>query len=80
MDFFSSLSKLTIEGRCPRLNQLNLWLDGQKSNYLGHQPFIRKACLTVEETSKKRTFRHGDWAIIYSLLMIYFGDRSGERA
>jgi excinuclease ABC subunit C len=29
---------------------------------------------------KKWTFRHRDWAMIYSQLMIYFGDRIGERA
>jgi len=30
-------------------------------------------------SSKKWTFRHRDWAMIYAQLMIYFGERMGER-
>jgi transposase-like protein len=44
------------------------------------QALIKRFCLAVEEAAKKRTFRHRDWAMIYSQLMLYFGDRLGERA
>ena len=36
--------------------------------------------LAVEEAAKKWTLRHREWAMIYSQLMIYFGDRLGESA
>ena len=44
------------------------------------QALIKQVYLAVEEAAKKWTFRHRDWAMIYSQLMIYFGDRLGERA
>ena len=47
---------------------------------LNDQALIKQVCLAVEEAAKKWTFRHRDWAMIYSQLMIYFGDRLGERA
>jgi hypothetical protein len=34
--------------------------------------------LAVEEAAKKWTFHHRDRAMIYSLLIIYFGDHLGE--
>lgn len=33
------------------------------------------AYLAVEEAARKWTMRHGDWAMIYSQLMIFFEDR-----
>ena len=47
---------------------------------LNDQALIKQVYLAVEEAAKKWTFRHRDWAMIYSQLMIYFGDRLGERA
>ncbi|MCX6570757.1 MAG: hypothetical protein NT006_04955 [Candidatus Aminicenantes bacterium] len=41
---------------------------------------IKQVYLAVEEAAKKWTFRHRDWAMIYCQLIIYFGDRLGERA
>ncbi len=32
------------------------------------------------ELSKKWIFRHREWAVIYSQLMIYFGERLVEQA
>jgi putative transposase len=51
-----------------------------KSIFPNDQALIKQIYLAVEEAAKKWTFRHRDWAMIYSQLMIYFGDRLGERA
>jgi putative transposase len=51
-----------------------------KSIFPNDQALIKQVYLAVEEAAKKWTFRHRDWAMIYSQLMIYFGDRLGERA
>lgn len=44
------------------------------------QALIKQVYLAVEEAAKKWTLRQRDWAMIYSQLIIYFGDRLGERA
>jgi len=46
----------------------------------GSQALLKQVYLAVEEAANKWTFCHRDWAMIYSQLMIYFGDRIGERA
>jgi putative transposase len=51
-----------------------------KSIFPNDQALIKQVYLAVEEAAKKWTLRHRDWAMIYSQLMIYFGDRLGERA
>jgi len=51
-----------------------------KSIFPNDQALIKQVCLAVEEAAKKWTFRHRDWAMIYSQLKIYFSDRLGERA
>jgi len=38
---------------------------------------LRLLFLAVEEASKKWTSRHRDWAMIYSQLLIFFGDPLG---
>jgi putative transposase len=44
------------------------------------QALIKQVCLAVEEAVEKWTFRHRGWAMIYSQLMIYFGERLAECA
>jgi len=51
-----------------------------KAIFPSEQVLVKQVHLAVEEASKKWTFRHRDWAVIYSRLMIYFGDRLRERA
>ena len=51
-----------------------------KSIFPNDQALIKLVFLAVEEASKKWTFRHREWAIIYSQLMILFGDRLGKQA
>jgi transposase-like protein len=51
-----------------------------KAIFPNDQALIKQVYLAVEEVAKKWTLRHRDWAMIYSQLMIYFGDRLGERA
>jgi putative transposase len=51
-----------------------------KSIFPNDQALIKQVYLAVEEAAKKWTLRHRDWAMTYSQLMIYFGDRLGERA
>jgi putative transposase len=50
-----------------------------KAIFPNDQALIKQVYLAVEEAAKKWTFRHRDWAMIYSQLMIYFGDRLGGR-
>jgi transposase-like protein len=50
-----------------------------KSSYLQNQPYLRRVYLAIVEASKKWIFRHRDWAVIYSQLMIYFGERLAEQ-
>jgi hypothetical protein len=54
-------------------------LAGPKGTHPDNQPFVRLAYLAVEEASKKWIFRHQEWAVIYSQLMIYFGERLAEQ-
>ena len=51
-----------------------------KSIFPNDQALIKQVYLAVEEAAKKWTFRHRDWAMIYSQMMIYFGDRLGDQA
>lgn len=50
-----------------------------KAIFPNDQALIKLVFLAVEEASKKWTFRHLDWAMIYSQLMIFFGDRLGKQ-
>jgi len=50
-----------------------------KSIFPNDQTLIKQVYLAVEEAAKKWTSRHRDWVMICSQLMIYFGDRLGER-
>ncbi len=50
-----------------------------KAIFPNDQALIKLVFLAVEEASKKWTFRHRDWAMIYSQLMIFFGDRLGKQ-
>jgi putative transposase len=50
-----------------------------KAIFPNDQALIKLVFLAVEEASKKWTFRHQDWAMIYSQLMIFFGDRLGKQ-
>jgi putative transposase len=50
-----------------------------KSIFPNDQALIKQVYLAVEEAAKKWTFRHRDWAMISSQLMVNFGDRLGER-
>jgi putative transposase len=51
-----------------------------KSIFPNDQALIKQVYLALEEAAKKWTFRHRGWAMTCSQLMIYFGDRLGERA
>jgi putative transposase len=51
-----------------------------KSIFPNDQALIKQVYLAVEEAAKKWTLRHREWAMMYSQLMIYFGDRLGESA
>jgi transposase-like protein len=51
-----------------------------KSIFPNDQALIKLVFLAVEEASKKWTFRRRDWAMIYSQLVIFFGDRLGKQA
>ena len=51
-----------------------------KSAFPNDQALLKQVYLAVEEAARKWTFRHRDWAMIYSQLMIYFSDRMAERA
>jgi len=46
-----------------------------KSSFPNEQSLFKLVYLAVEETSRKWTMRHRDWAMIYSQLMIFFKDR-----
>lgn len=50
-----------------------------KSIFPNDQALIKLVFLAVEEASKKWTFRRRDWAMIYSQLVIFFGDRLGKQ-
>jgi transposase-like protein len=51
-----------------------------KAIFPNDQALIKQVYLAVEEASKKWIFRHREWAVIYSQLMIYFGERLAEQA
>ena len=51
-----------------------------KAIFPNDQALIKQVYLAVEEASKKWIFRHREWAVIYSQLMIYFGERLVEQA
>lgn len=50
-----------------------------KAIFPNDQGLIKLVFPAVEEASKKWTFRHRDRAMIYSQLMIFFGDRLGKK-
>ncbi len=50
-------------------------VDKNKSSFPNEQSLFKLVYLAVEETSRKWTMRHRDWAMIYSQLMIFFEDR-----
>lgn len=45
-----------------------------------NQALVKLVFQAVEEASKKWTSRRRDWAVIYSQLMIFFGDRLRKQA
>jgi putative transposase len=51
-----------------------------KAIFPNEQALVKQVYLAIEDASKKWIFRHREWAVIYSQLMIYFGERLGERA
>ena len=50
-----------------------------KAIFPNEQALVKQVYLAIEGASRKWIFRHRDWAMIYSQLMIYFGDRLTER-
>lgn len=46
-----------------------------KAVFPNDQALIKQVYLAIQEASKKWTFRQREWAMIYSQLMILFGDR-----
>jgi transposase-like protein len=51
-----------------------------KAIFPSEPALTKQVYLAIEEASRKWTMRHRDWAVIYSQLMIYFGDRLAEQA
>jgi putative transposase len=51
-----------------------------KSIFPNDQALIKPMFQAMEEASKKWTFRRRDWAMIFSQLVIFFGDRLGKQA
>ena len=49
-----------------------------KSSFPNEQSLTKLVYLVVEEAAKKWTMRQRDWAMIYSLLMIFFEARLGK--
>ena len=49
-----------------------------KAIFPNEQALVKQVYLAIAEASKKWTMRHREWAVIYSQLMIYFGDRLTE--
>lgn len=50
-----------------------------KAIFPSGQALVKQVCLAIEGASRKWIFRHREWPVIYSQLMIYFGDRLAER-
>jgi len=50
-----------------------------KAIFPSEQALVKQVYLAIEAASRKWTMRHREWAVIYSQLMIYFGDRLAER-
>jgi transposase-like protein len=50
-----------------------------KAIFPNEQALVKQVYLAIDDASKKWIFRHREWAVIYSQLMIYFGERLGER-
>jgi putative transposase len=50
-----------------------------KAIFPNEQALVKQVYLAIEGASRKWIFRHRDWAMIYSQLMIYFGERLTER-
>jgi len=62
------------------LNRMIKKVSKNKAIFPNDQALIKQVFLAVEDASKKWTFRQRDWAMIYSQLMIHFGDRMGGQA
>jgi putative transposase len=50
-----------------------------KAIFPNEQALVKQVYLAIEGASKKWIFRHREWPVIYSQLMIYFGDRLTEQ-
>jgi putative transposase len=50
-----------------------------KAIFPNEPALVKQVYLAIEEASRKWTLRHREWAVIYSQLMIYFGERLEER-
>jgi transposase-like protein len=61
------------------LNRMIKKVTKNKAIFPNDQALIKQVFLAVQDASKKWTFRQRDWAMIYSQLMIFFGDRLGTR-
>lgn len=61
------------------LNRMIKKVTKNKAIFPNDQALIKQVFLAVQEASRKWTFRQRDWAMIYSQLMIFFGDRLGAR-
>jgi len=50
-----------------------------KAIFPGEPALVKQVYLAIEQASRKWIFRHREWAVIYSQLMIYIGERLAER-
>ena len=62
------------------MNRMNKKVTKNKAIFPNDQALIKQVYLAIDEASKKCTFRQRDWAMIYSQLMIFFGDRMRGQA
>ncbi len=62
------------------LNRMIKKVTKNKTIFPNDQALIKQVFFAMEEDLKKRTFQQRDWAMIYSRLMIYFGDRMGGQS
>jgi len=63
-----------------RLNRQIKKNANNKAIFPNEPVLVKQVYLAIEQASKKWIFRHREWAVIYSRLMIYFGERLAERA
>ncbi|MBN2251090.1 MAG: transposase, partial [Candidatus Altiarchaeota archaeon] len=62
------------------MNRMIKKVTKNKAIFPNDQALIKQVYLAIDEASKKWTFRQRDWAMIYSQLMIFFGDRMRGQA